>query len=102
MGRAVEPGAHQARRAVEGDLCPGERLAEAPGAAAAKVAGCADAVAQRRAAGGDVGEELASDHVGGMLLGRPRELRVLAHDREAAGGALRVDDAEERGTAVLQ
>ena len=102
MGRAVEPGGHEARWAVERDLRPGERFAEAPVAAAAQVAGRTHAIAQRRAAGRDVGEELAGDHVGGVPLGGSGELGVLADDRQAARRTLGVDDAEQRGTPVLQ
>ena len=60
VARAGEPGAHEARGRVERLLGPGDRLAELPVAAARDVAGRLDAVAERRAAGRDVLEEVAA------------------------------------------
>jgi hypothetical protein len=58
------------------------------------------AVAQGRATGRDVLEEVPRDHVVGVALGRAYELRALAHGGEIAGRALGVDGAEQRGAAI--
>jgi hypothetical protein len=100
VARAGQPGAHQARGRVERLLGPGDRLAELPVALALDVAGGVDAIAERRAAGRDVLEEPPRDHVVGVALRRARELSVLADGGKAARRALRVDGAEQRGTAV--
>jgi DNA helicase II / ATP-dependent DNA helicase PcrA len=97
---AGEPGAHEARGRVERLLGPRDGLAELPVAPALDVAGGDDAVAEGRAAGGDVLEEVARDHVVGVALRGARELRALLHEGQIARRALRVDGAEQRGTAI--
>jgi hypothetical protein len=97
---AGQPRAHEAVGRVERLLGPGDRLAELPVAATLDVAGGLNAVAEGRAAGGDVLEEASRDHVVGVPLRGTRELRALLDDRETAGRALGVDGADERGTAI--
>jgi hypothetical protein len=97
---AGQPRLHEGRGRVERLLGPGDRLAELPVAAVGDVARRLDAVAERRPTRRHVLEEPPRDHVVGVALGRARELRALAHGRQAAGRALRVDGAEQRGTAV--
>jgi hypothetical protein len=97
---AAEPGAHEAGGRVERLLGPRDRLTELPVAPAVDVAGGVHAIAERRAARGDVLEEVTRDHVVGVALRRARELRAPVHQRQAAGRALRVDDAEQRRTAI--
>ena len=100
MARAGQPRPHQAVGRVERLLGPGDRLAELPVALALDVAGGVDAIAERRAAGRDVLEEPPRDHVVGVALCRARELSVLGDGGKTARRALRVDCAEQRGTAV--
>jgi hypothetical protein len=100
VARAGQPRADQAVGRVEGLLGPGDRLAELPVALALDVAGGVDAIAERRAAGRDVLEEAPRDHVVGVALGRARELSVLTDGGKAAGQALGVDGAQQRGAAV--
>ena len=97
---AGQPGADQRVGRVERLLRPGDRLAELPVALARDVAGGVDAVAEGRAAGRDVLEEAPRDHVVGVALGRARELSALADGHETARSALRVDSAEQGGTAI--
>lgn len=100
MRRAVEQRAHEAGRGIERSIGPDEDLAERPIGAALQVAGGGDALGQRAPAGRDVGEEAAGDHVVGVALGGERQLGVLAHGRDAAGGALGVDDADKGGASL--
>jgi hypothetical protein len=97
---AAEPGAHEAGGRVERLLGPRDRLAELPVAAPLDVAGRVHAVAERRAARRHVHEEVPGDHVVGVALRGARQLGTLAHGRQVAGGALRVDHAEQRGAAI--
>jgi hypothetical protein len=100
--RAGEPRAHEGRGGVERLLGPGDRLAELPVAPAAHVAGRTHAIAERRAAGRDVGEEAPRDHVGRVALRGLGELLALRDGRQAASRACAVDRAEQRGARILQ
>ena len=100
MRWAAQPCLHELVRGVEGILRPGDRLAELPRGAAGHVAGRAHPLRERRAAGGDVGEERARDHVVGVALGGEGELRAVADGSETARAALGVDDAQQRGAPV--
>jgi hypothetical protein len=98
--RAVQPRLDELGRGVQRVLRPGDGLAERPCAAVAHVAGGEHALGQRRAAGGDVGEERARDHVVGVTLSGEGELRALADRGQTARAALGADDAQQRGAAV--
>jgi hypothetical protein len=102
MRRAGQPRAHERRGSVERFLGPGDRLAQLPVAAAAHVPGRAHAIAERRAARGDVGEEAPGHHVGRVPLGGARELLALLDGGQAAGGPLGVDRAQQRGADVRE
>jgi hypothetical protein len=97
---ARQPRGHEAAGRVQRLLGPGDRLAQLPVAAVGDVARRGHAIAEGRAAGRDVAEELADDHVVGVALRRFGELSALAHEGKTARRALRVDGAEQRGTAI--
>lgn len=100
MRCAVEPGAHQPCCGVGRLLRPGDRLAELPLGATARVAGERDALAERDTFGRGVREVAPDHHVVGVALGGEGELGVLADQPQPARPALRADHAQQRGTAI--
>src|SRR6185312_4018873 len=88
VARAVHPGDHDAAGGRDLALAPGDVLADGPVAVRLDVAAGLEAVGERRAVRGDVGEEVLRDHarrVGGGGLGE-----ALRHGQrvQTGGGAL--------------
>src|SRR5918997_1935931 len=99
---ALHEGPHElGRRAVALDA-PADRLAEPSRGALVQVARATDALTGVHAVGGDVREVPPGDHVPAVRPRGARQQPRRAQRRDAAPGALAVDEAQDRARRALE